>query len=145
MQTLIGTGGVATSAEHVTALANSTRGNKRFRSDGIARALWATNQSQHYPVVGVLDHVSQEGRRRIHIVDHHIDVAIIEQVSKRGSARRHYGCQPAAGCGRNFLKFRSIKIPEKQRTLRPGRSPILLVYAGIDVGVGGEKIEQTVV
>src|SRR5258708_27629783 len=63
MQTLIGTRGVTSAAEHVTALANSTRGNKRFRSDGIARAFRAANQSQRYPVVRILHHVSEESRR----------------------------------------------------------------------------------
>src|SRR5437667_1076311 len=92
MQTLIGTRGVTSAAEHVPALASSAGGYKGLRPHRIARAFRATNQSQCYPVVRILDHVTQECWRRIYVVDHYIDVAIIEQVSERGSARRHYPC-----------------------------------------------------
>src|SRR5258708_4117340 len=145
MQTLIGTGGVTSAAEHVRALANSPGGNKRFRPDSISRAFRATNQFQRYPMVGILHYISEQSRRRIYVVDHHVDVTIVEQIPERSAARCDYYREAGVRGRRNFLKFRSIQIPEKQRTLRPGRSPILLVYPGIDVAIGGENIEQTVV
>src|SRR6266571_2917937 len=145
MQTLIGSGGVTSPAEHVPALANFPRGNKRFRSNSITGALLPTDQFQRYPMVGILHYVSEKSWRRIYVVDHHVDVTIVEQIPERSPARGDYYCEAGVRGRRNFLKFRSVQIPEKQRTLRPGRSPILLVYAGIDVAIGRENIEQTVV
>src|SRR6266568_5800191 len=112
MQTLIGTGGVTSAAEHVPALANSARGYKCFRSNSIARALLATDQFQRYPMVGILHYVSEQSRRRIYAVDYDVDVTIVEQIPERSPARGDYYREAGVRGRRNFLEFRSVQISE---------------------------------
>ena len=59
MQTLVGTGRVAASAEDIGALANAARSNKHFCADRITRTLWPSDQLERHPVIRIVDHVAQ--------------------------------------------------------------------------------------
>src|SRR5215475_13520086 len=96
-------------------------------------------------MIVVLGHVAKQSRSRINIVQHHIDVAVVEDVSKRCASCRNYYRQ-SASCGRrDFLKFLSVQVAKQQRPLRIGRSPPGFVGNGINVAVRYEKIQQAVI
>src|ERR1700674_3701875 len=96
-------------------------------------------------MVGVLDHVSKQGGRRVHVVEDNIDVAVVEKVSESRAASRDDHGEAAAGGGRNFLEFCAVEIAEKLRALGPGGAPLGAVGDRIDVAIGDENIEETVI
>ena len=96
-------------------------------------------------MIAVLDHVAEQCRRGINVVDDHVDVPIIKEIAKRRTPARDYIRQTASRGGRNFLEFGAIEIAEKLRPLRPGGAPILQVHLRIDVSIDDENVEQAIV
>ncbi len=61
-------------------------------------------------MVQVVDDVAKKGRGRIHVVEDHIDVAVVKEVAEGGAARANDRGEAAAGDRRNFLKFGAVEI-----------------------------------
>src|SRR5437879_3000144 len=145
MKTQIRARGVTSSAENVTALPCTTRGQEDLRTDGIPRTLCSANQFESDPVVAVLYDIPEERGRRIHIIQDNIDVPIVKKVPKRRTPCGYYVSQ-AASCGRgNFLKLGPIEIPEQLWPLSPGCAPVALIHRRINVAIGNENVRKTVV
>src|SRR5437879_12965405 len=83
-------------------------------------------------MITVLDDIAQQRGRRINIIDNHIDVPTIENISECRSAPRDDVGQPAAGGWWHVFELGLVKVPEKLRPFRPGCSPILPVYFRVD-------------
>src|SRR5438067_13235720 len=115
MDALVGAGTVAATAENIRTLADSSDGQEHFGADSIAGALGTADQFQGEPVVGVLDHVPKQGRRRVHIIEDNVDVAVVEQIAESSAASRNGGGEAAACGGRNFRAFCAIKVGQKLR------------------------------
>src|SRR5260370_3575052 len=145
VQARIRAGGVAAPAEDVSTLADSSDGQEHFGADGIVGALGTADEFQGQPVVGVLDHVPKQGRRRVHIVEDNIDVAVVEEIAESGAASRNDGGEAAAGGGRNFLEFCAVKIAKKLRALVRRGAQFCAVGHGVDVAVGDEDVEKAIV
>src|SRR6266566_681563 len=116
-----------------------SRGRRRDRQECLSYQL------QGDPVVGVVDDVAKKGRGRIHVVEDHIDVAVVEDVAEGSAARANDGGQTAAGSRRDFLEFGTVEIAKKLRPLRPRRAPVAFVGDGVNVAVGDEEVEKAVV
>src|SRR5438034_9993888 len=144
MDALVGAGTVAATAENIRTLADSSDGQEHFGGDGIAGALGTPDQFQGEPVVGVLDHVPKQGRRRVHIVEDNVDVAVVKEIAKSGAASRNDGGEAAACGGRNFLEFCAVKIAKKLRALGPGGAPFCPVGEGVAEAVGDEDVEKDI-
>src|SRR5579859_4366532 len=145
MDALVRAGTVASAAEHMGALADSSGRQEHFCADGIAGALGTADEFQGQPVVGVLDHVPKQGRRRVHIVEDNVDVAVVEEIAESGAASRNNGGEAAACGGRNFLEFCAVKIAKKLRALGPGGAPFCAVGDGVYVAIGDEDVEKAIV
>ena len=145
MDALVGAGTVAAAAENIGTLADSSDGQEHFGADGIAGALGTPDQFQGEPVVGILDHVPKQGRRRVHIIEDNVDVAVVEEIAESSAASRNDGGEAAACGGRNFLEFCAVKIAKKLRALGPGGAPFCVVGDGVDVAVGNEDVEKAIV
>ena len=96
-------------------------------------------------MISVLDHVAEQCRRGINVVDDHVDVSIIKEVAKCRTPACDYVRQTASRGGWNFLEFGAIEIAEKLWPLRPGGAPILQVHLRIDVAIDDEDVEQAIV
>src|SRR5579859_3140702 len=145
MDALVRAGTVASAAEHIGALADSSGRQEHFCADGIAGALGTADEFQGQPVVGVLDHVPKQGRRGIHIVEDNVDVAVVEEIAESGAASRNDGGESAACRGRNFLEFCAVEIAKKLRALGPRGAPFCAVGDGVDVAVGDEDVQKAIV
>src|SRR5947199_10635006 len=145
MKTQIRARRVTSSAENVTALAYTARGEEDLRTDGIQRTLCSANQFESDPVVAVLYDIPKERGRRIHIVKRHIDAPIVEKVPKRRTSCGYYVSQ-AASCGRrNFLKLGPIEIAEQLWPLGPCCAPVPLIHRRINVSIRDKNVRETVV
>ena len=96
-------------------------------------------------MIAIFDDVAEQRRSGIDVIDHHIDVAIIEQIAKGRASRCNYIRQAASSCGRNFLKFGAVKIAKKLWSLRPCSAPILPVHFRVNMSVSDEDVEQAIV
>src|SRR6266849_9185867 len=105
MQSLIGTRCIASATEHVATLADSSSGDENLGADGVARALGTAHQLERHPVVRVFHDIAQQSRRRIYVVQNHIDVAVVEQITEGGPARGNHDGETAACSGGNSLKL----------------------------------------
>ena len=91
-------------------------------------------------------HVAKQDGRAVHAVDDHVDLAVVEEVTKR--------CAPADGddgqpclldCGHQF-EFAFAQIVIEQRALRVALSPLrVLIDLRIDVAVHDEQILPAVI
>src|SRR5256712_8247739 len=145
MKTRIRARGVTSSAENVTALPCTTRGQEDLRTDGIPRTLCSANQFESDPVVAVLYDIPEERGRRIHIIQDNVDAAIVEKVPKSRAPCGYYVGQAASRGRRNFLKLGPIEIAEQLWPLGPCCAPVPLVDRRIDVAIRNKNVQKTVV
>src|SRR6266513_302457 len=110
MNSLIGAGAVPPSSSDVSALARTVRAKKNFRTDGVPRTLPSTHQLEGDPVIVVLHHIQKQRRGGIHVVQDHIDVAIVEKVPERSTSCGDHRGQAAPCRGRNLLKLNPLEI-----------------------------------
>ncbi len=78
MKALIGAGSVAGAAENIGPLPVSARGEEHFCTDGIAGTLRAANQFQSEPMIFVFDGVAKKRGRRVDVIEHDVDVPVVE-------------------------------------------------------------------
>src|ERR1700722_18753471 len=79
-------------------------------------------------------------------VDHDIDLAIVEQISKRCPSGGDDIGQSSAFNRRNDRKFLTmIQVVKQQRTLCKGHSPIMLVYLRVNMAADGHNVLPSVV
>src|SRR6266850_5121228 len=138
MNALIGTGPIAPSADDVCPLAHTACAKKNFRANGVPRTLRSSCQLEPDPMVAVLHHIAKQRRCGIHVVQHDVYAAIVEEVPERSSSCWNNVRQAASGRGGNFQKLDPVQIAEKLRPLRPGCAPIPLVHGWVDVPVGNK-------
>src|SRR5882762_5766827 len=141
----VGARTVTSTTHYVCPLPDSARCKEDLRADGVPWALWATNQFQRQPMITVLDDIAQQRRRRINIIDSHIDVPTIEEIPECCSSPGNDVGQTAAGGWWHFFELGPVKVPEKLRPFRPGCSPILPVYFRVDVTVDDKNVQQPVI
>src|ERR1017187_1818990 len=115
MEALIGTGAVACSAIDIATLPYASGSDKDLRSDRVPWTLRPTHQLERNPVISVVDHIAKQGWRRIYIVDYHIDVPVVEQVSKGCAAGSDPIGQPASGRRWNLPKLGPIAFAKELR------------------------------
>ena len=94
-------------------------------------------------------HVPQQHRRTVDWIDDYIDLAVVEQVAKRSSARRNHICQPRALHRRHVFKSSRLRftgdVVKQQRTLGKRRSPVMLVHLGVDVAIDHKQVQPAIV
>ena len=78
MDARVGAGGVAAAAENIRPLPDSARGEEHFCTDGIAGTLRAANQFQSEPMIFVFDEVAKKRGRRVDVIEHNVDMAVVE-------------------------------------------------------------------
>ena len=88
MHTWIIRGCEAAAAQHVAALCDFARSHEYRSTDCIARLTGSADKAKLYPVMLIRIHIAQKRRAGIQIVQHGVDLAVVEQVAKCGSARR---------------------------------------------------------
>jgi len=93
----------------------------------------------------VLHHVAKQHGRGVYSVQDNIDMAVIEEVSKRRAARRNHHTQTAARCRWNFFELRCVEIAEQLRPLCPGCAPVTLIHRRINVAIGKEDVQQAII
>ena len=81
---------VSASAEYIYALLDAACSQKNLRTYSIPGTLWTSNQLKSEPTVVALQDVAEKRRFRIDVVDHHVDLTIVEEVSKRSAARGNH-------------------------------------------------------
>src|SRR5205809_6521767 len=125
--------------------------NKLARSDPDSGANGVTVRScshelQTYPVPGPgTSVVPQQHGRAVEIVDHDVDVPVLVEVAKSGSARRAGLRQRLpGGCG-DFLERAVPEIAIKQLPLTVITPGIGAFDLGIDVPVDHEQVQPAVV
>src|SRR6267143_1534847 len=138
MNTLIGARTVAPSADDVCPLAHTAYAKENSRANGIPWTLWSSRQLERDPMVAVLHHIAKQRRCGIHVVQNDVQVAIVEEVPKRGPSCRNNVRQAAAGRRGNFLKLGPVQIAEKLRPFGPGCAPVPLVHGWVDMSVGNK-------
>src|SRR5882762_4565955 len=141
----VGARTVTSTTHYVCPLPDSARCKEDLRADGVPWALWATTQFQRQPMITVLDDIAQQRRRRINIIDSHIDVPTIEEIPECCSSPGNDVGQTAAGGWWHFFELGPVKVPEKLRPLRPGRSPILPVYFRVHMTVDDKDVQQAII
>src|ERR1017187_542512 len=79
--------------------------------------------------------VLQQYRRSIHRIDHHVNLAVIEEIAKgrAASPREHRETRPLDG--RHVIKLAFVGVVEEERALSVCGSPIMVVNLRIDVAV----------
>src|SRR5579863_10409945 len=90
----------ATAAEDVSALRLVGGCQIDGGADSVTRTLWSSQQSQFYPVMVVVIDVAQQSGRRIDVIQHNIDLAVVKQIAESGAARRNHYPEPGAFDGR---------------------------------------------
>ena len=70
---------------------------------------------------------------------------IVEEVAEGGAASADNSGQAATCGGGDFLKFFAVDTAEQQWTLRVGGAPLVLVRDGVDVTVGDEEVEKSII
>src|ERR1700722_2251964 len=79
-------------------------------------------------------------------VDHDIDLAIVEQISKRCPSGGDDIGQSSAFDRRNDRKFLTvIQVVKQQRALCKGHSPVMLVHLRVNMTADGHKVLPAVV
>ena len=76
-------GEVAAAAEHIAALANAPRSEVDSGAHCVARTVWPSDELQLHPVVMVWNYISKERWKLVNVVDDDIDLAVVEEVSKK--------------------------------------------------------------
>src|SRR6266852_9572908 len=99
MNTLVGTGAIASTTEDIGPLADGARRHKHLAADCVSRALGSAYQAHRDPVVVILHYIAQQSRWRVHVVDDDIDMAIIKEIPERCTASSEQIAEPAAGGG----------------------------------------------
>src|ERR1700687_3476428 len=110
MNSLIGAGAVTPSADDVSPLAHGARAKENFGANGVPRTLYSPYQFERDPVVVVLRHIAKQRRSGIHVVQHDVHVAIVEEVPERGASCGDHIGQAAPSRGRNLLKLNPVEI-----------------------------------
>src|SRR5919108_4708995 len=110
MKAWVGARSVAAAANDVGTLAKTAGSHKDLRADSIMGTFRSTNQLKGNPMIGVFYHVPKQGRWRIHVVQHNINVAVVEEIPKRRATCWNHVGQSASCCGRNFLKLGAVEI-----------------------------------
>ena len=113
----------------------------RYRRAGSSRFLSNGSRSSDF---GFCDIAKKRGSA-IDIIQYNVDAAVVEQVAESRATRRENIGQPAAGRGRNFAEFHSVEISKQLRPLCPGRAPVLLIHARVDVPIRDEDVGQPVI
>src|ERR1700722_18523726 len=89
--------------------------------------------------------IPQEGWNSAELIDHHIDLSIVEQVTECRTARRQRRTQPRAfACGNEFELSISF-VAKKQGPLGKGRPPVGLVHFRVNMTVRKEEISPAIV
>src|SRR6266850_2643896 len=83
MQARVRTRRVTSATEDIAALAEPACRDKHLGSNGIARTLCAAHKLECDPVVRILHDVSKQRGRAINIIQHHVDVTVVEEIAKR--------------------------------------------------------------
>ena len=123
MQSGIGIGAVTPPADYVATLADTTGGQENFGADGIPGSFGTPHQLEREPVVPILYDIAQQDRRRVRVVQDHIDVAIVEQVAEgpllAPGSRRQGRCQLRAGPPATWLRQGCEKAGEVSAQVVP--------------------------
>src|SRR6202171_2656855 len=128
MNSLIGAGAVAPSAEDVSPLAHTARAKENFRANGIPWTLRPSHQFESDPVIVVLHHIAKQRRSGIHVVQNDVYAAIVEEIPERGPPRGDHVGQAAPRRGWNLLKLGSVEILEELGSFCPCCSPVPLIH-----------------
>src|ERR1035438_8927770 len=79
-------GQITAAAEHIAVLPDPACGEVYSGSDRVPWATRAAHQLQFHPMVLIWIHIAQQYRSAVEIVNHHIDLTIVEQIAKCSSA-----------------------------------------------------------
>src|SRR5882757_2274325 len=88
--------GEAASAQHIATLNYLPGRYKNNRTYGIAWLARAADKPKLDPVVLITIYIAQQRWRGVEIVQHHIYLAVVEQVTKSRAPRRHDYGEPAS-------------------------------------------------
>ena len=78
MDAHVGAGAVAAATENIRSLPDTARGEEHFCTNGVAGTLRTTDQFQSEPMIFVFDGVAKKRGRRVDIIKHNADVAVVE-------------------------------------------------------------------
>lgn len=103
-------------------MAYATGGHVYSGTEGVARALCASNEFQFYPVVVIWTHVAKQHRNVIYIVDDDVDLAVVEQISEGGATGRSDDRQASAFDRGYHLELSILQVVKQQRArIQSGR------------------------
>ena len=91
-------------------------------------------------------HVAQQHRNAIHVVDDHVDFAIVEDVAKCCAAAHGHHGEARSLHGRDQFELAILQIVIEQWALRIALSPLrMLVHLRIDMAIHNQQILPSVV
>ena len=79
----------AAAAHQIRSLGKPASGHKHFRAYGVFRPLRTAFKRKFNPMIVVLIDVAKKDRMCVEAIDNDVDLAIIEEISKRRPARRN--------------------------------------------------------
>ena len=139
-------GEIAAAAQNISTLTNPARREIDSCSNRIARALGSPNELQFDPLVVVRIHVAKQYRNAVHVVDDHVDLAVVENVAKRGTATNTDYRKPGPLDGGNHLKLSILQVVIEQRALGIAGSPLrMLIHLRIHMAIDNEQVLPTVI
>ena len=89
--------------------------------------------------------ISKKSWRFVHVAEDYIHVAIVEEVAYDRAARALGFVDTRTEAARDIGKFFVAEISEQQRALPVSREGAVLVHLRIDMSVGSQDIEPSVV
>src|SRR5207245_4783506 len=113
MRAWIGVRTITSSAENLCPLACPSCGQEDFGANCGPWALRPADQLQRHPMISVLHDIAQQRGCGIEVVNHYIDVAIIEQVPESRSPGCNHSSQSAARSRRDFVELHAIQVTEQ--------------------------------
>src|SRR5258708_3034693 len=105
VQSLIGAGSIAAATKNIRSLTDSSGRQEYFGSDGVTRTLGTTHELQSHPMIGVFRYVPEQCRCGVHIIEYHVYMPIVEQITERRSPSGHHYRQAAASGGGGSLRI----------------------------------------
>src|SRR5579859_8120584 len=96
-------------------------------------------------MISIVYDISQKSGSGIQIVEDHIDVAVIKEIAECCAAGgKDIGESTSSGRG-HFLKFCAVTISKELGALGPSGTKIALVNNWINVAVGDEDVQETII
>ena len=97
-------------------------------------------------MVVVRIHVAKQHRNAIHIVDDHVDLAVVEDVAKCGAAANADDCKPGSLDRRNQLELAVLQVVVQKRALAIAGPPLrVFIHFRIDVPIDDQQIFPPVI